>query len=121
MVYKKGDGGSSGEMTSLVETFTRELMRSPADLVLVAGVRLLLTDDDMQGTSQWVQCENSVDKCTFECNSEILKILNMLPSVIINPGISLQSARFRATSFALFSDWWLVELRILTVNLIVNY
>jgi len=29
----------------------------------------------------------------------------MLPSVIINPGISLQSARFRATSFALFSDW----------------
>jgi len=51
MVYKKGDGGSSGEMTSLVETFTRELMRSPADLVLVAGVRLLLTDDDLQGTA----------------------------------------------------------------------
>ena len=41
--------GSRGQLTSLVERFTRELMRSMPDLLVIGGLRQLLATETLQG------------------------------------------------------------------------
>jgi len=43
-------GGDHHAMTSLVEQFTRQLMRSPPDLLVIGGLRQLLSAEAVSGT-----------------------------------------------------------------------
>ena len=50
MVYSESGGSHNTEMTSLVEQFTRQLMQSPPDLLVVGGLRQLLSAQALPGT-----------------------------------------------------------------------
>ena len=47
IVYNKA--GGSHRLTSLVEQFTRQLMQSPPDLLVIGGLRQLVAVDPVQG------------------------------------------------------------------------
>ena len=47
IVYNKA--GGHHHLTSLVEKFTRELMRSPPDLLVIGGLRQLLSAEAVPG------------------------------------------------------------------------
>ena len=53
IVYK---AGGHHQFTSLVETFTRELMRSPPDLLVIGGLRQLIGAESVPGKTCSTYC-----------------------------------------------------------------
>jgi len=73
VVYKEIE--NHHQLTSLVERFTRELMRSTPDLLVISGLRQLLAAEALQGI---LPCLQKVLKCRttlsqdaeFDCSSQ---------------------------------------------------